>query len=173
MSGLRKAAGITQTALTAEIGISQRMMAYYEGPNAQPPANLLPTIGRALGVSIDALLGVEVAKRKVKATDTRLQRRLQQIERLPPQERRQILQLLDAFIERGQLKQKSQAGAAGLLNSQAIEGLLRERLRKKAGEELRAMMDTRAAANIPPMSMEEIQAEVNAVRKAHKAGRRS
>ncbi|MCG3171163.1 MAG: hypothetical protein CALGDGBN_02752 [Pseudomonadales bacterium] len=111
MSGLSKAAGITQTALTAEIGISQRMMAYYEGPNAQPPANLLPTIGRALGVSIDALLGVEVAKRKVKATDTRLQRRLQQIERLPPQERRQILQLLDAFIERGQLKQKSQAGA--------------------------------------------------------------
>lgn len=66
-----------------------------------------------------------------------------------------------------------QARAAGLLNSQAIEGLLRERLRKKAGEELRAMMDTRAAANIPPMSMEEIQAEVNAVRKAHKAGRRS
>ncbi|MCG3171164.1 MAG: hypothetical protein CALGDGBN_02753 [Pseudomonadales bacterium] len=35
------------------------------------------------------------------------------------------------------------------------------------------MMDTLAAANIPPMSMEEIQAEVNAVRKAHKAGRRS
>jgi transcriptional regulator with XRE-family HTH domain len=33
---LRKQAGITQTALAQEIGVSQRMMAYYEGPTAFP-----------------------------------------------------------------------------------------------------------------------------------------
>jgi hypothetical protein len=38
-----------------------------------------------------------------KAKDSRLQRRLVQIEKL---ERRQIRQLIDAFIERGQLKRK-------------------------------------------------------------------
>ena len=112
LATLRKAAGITQTALAAEVGISQRMMAYYEGPTAQPPANLLPAIASALGVSIETLLGTETSKRRAKATDTRLQRRLQQIEKLPPQERRQILQVLDAFIERGQLKQKVQANPA-------------------------------------------------------------
>ena len=111
LTELRKAAGVTQTALAAEIGISQRMMAYYEGPTAQPPANLLPLIARALGVSIDALLGVESSRRRAKATDTRLQRRLAQIEKLSVQERRQILQVLDALIERGQLKQKMQATA--------------------------------------------------------------
>jgi len=37
---------------------------------------------------------------------TRLQRRLQQIERLGTTEKRQVLQLIDAFIERGQLKKK-------------------------------------------------------------------
>lgn len=111
LAELRKAAGVTQTALAAEIGISQRMMAYYEGPSAQPPANLLPLIARALGVSIDALLGVESSLRRAKATDTRLQRRLAQIEKLSVQERRQILQVLDALIERGQLKQKAQANA--------------------------------------------------------------
>ncbi len=111
LAELRKAAGVTQTALAAEIGISQRMMAYYEGPIAQPPANLLPLIARALGVSIDALLGVESSRRRAKASDTRLQRRLAQIEKLPVQERRQILQVLDAFIERGQLKQKMQTTA--------------------------------------------------------------
>jgi transcriptional regulator with XRE-family HTH domain len=111
LAELRKAAGVTQTALAAEIGISQRMMAYYEGPVAQPPANLLPLIARALGVSIDALLGVETSPRRAKATDTRLQRRLAQIEKLSVQERRQILQVLDALIERGQLKQKAQANA--------------------------------------------------------------
>jgi hypothetical protein len=63
-------------------------------------------------VSVEALLGAETAKRKTKAVDTRMQRRLQQIASLPPEERRQILQLVDAFIERGQLKKKVQAKQA-------------------------------------------------------------
>ena len=109
LSSLRKAAGITQTALAAEVGISQRMMAYYESPTAYPPANLLPEFARALGVSVEALLGVETAKRRAKATDTRMQRRLQQIENLGMGEKRQILQLIDTFIERGQLRRKAQA----------------------------------------------------------------
>ncbi|HQY45812.1 MAG TPA: helix-turn-helix transcriptional regulator [Usitatibacteraceae bacterium] len=112
LAQLRKAAGISQIALAAEIGVSQRMMAYYESPTAHPPANLLAAIARSLGVSIDALLGVESSRRRAKATDTRMQRRLQQIEKLPPAERRQILQMLDALIERGQLKRKLQANAA-------------------------------------------------------------
>src|SRR6266851_4852970 len=64
LASLRKTAGITQTALAEEIGISQRMMAYYESPTAYPPANLLPAFARALDVSVDALLGVETAKRR-------------------------------------------------------------------------------------------------------------
>lgn len=112
LAALRKQAGITQTALAAEIGVSQRMMAYYEGPTANPPANLLPAMASALGVSVEALLGTETAKRKTKAVDTRMQRRLLQIATLPPEERRQILQLVDAFIERGQLKKKVQSKQA-------------------------------------------------------------
>ena len=112
LSGLRKAAGITQTALAEEIGVSQRMMAYYEGPSAYPPANLLPAIADALGVSVDALLGMETTKRRAKATDTRMQRRLQQIEKLDAADKRQVLQLIDAFIERGQLKRKAQTASA-------------------------------------------------------------
>lgn len=34
------------------------------------------------------------------------------IEKMDVAEKRQVLQLLDAFIERGQLKRKAQAGAA-------------------------------------------------------------
>jgi transcriptional regulator with XRE-family HTH domain len=104
LAALREQAGITQPALAAKIGVSQRMTAYYEGPSAHPPANLLPAMAGALGVSVEVLLGTETTKRKTKAVDTRMQRRLQQIASLPPGERRQILQLVDAFIERGQLK---------------------------------------------------------------------
>lgn len=107
LAQLRKSAGLTQTALAQEIGISQRMMAYYEGPTAFPPATLLPVLARVLGISVETLLGIETAKRKSKAVDTRMQRRLLQIANLPAEERRQIMQLVDAFIERGQLKRRA------------------------------------------------------------------
>ena len=113
LAALRKPAGRSQSALAHEIGISQRMMAYYEGPSAFPPAHLVPAIARTLGVSVEALLGTETAKRKTKAVDTRMQRRLQQIASLPPEERRQIMQLVDAFIERGQLKRRAGSNAGG------------------------------------------------------------
>ena len=67
----------------------------------------------------------------------------------------------------------NEAQAAGLLTSQAIERLLREAVRSKAVHELFETADRLAAANIPPMTMEEIQAEVDAIRKARRerAGR--
>ena len=112
LATLRKAAGITQTALAEEIGISQRMMAYYESPTAHPPANLLPAMATALGVSVDALLGVETSKRRAKASDTRLQRRMQEIEKMDVRQKRQIMQFLDTFIENEKLKRKVHAAAS-------------------------------------------------------------
>ena len=107
LAGLRKAAGFTQVELAGELGISQRMVAYYESPSATPPANLLPQIASALGVSIDALFGVGAKRLLAKQEgDSRLRRRLLAIEKLDVAEKRQVLQLLDAFIERGQLKRK-------------------------------------------------------------------
>jgi len=106
---LRKASGFTQTELANELGITRRMIAYYEGETDHPPSNLLPGLAQALGVSIEVLLGATPAKsRKIaKPSDSRLQRRLQQIEKLETGEKRQVLQLLDAFIERGQLRRKA------------------------------------------------------------------
>ena len=45
--------------------------------------------------------------------NTRLQRRLQQVEKLAPTEKRQILQIIDAFIEREQLKKRVQSKRVG------------------------------------------------------------
>ena len=58
-----------------------------------------------------------------------------------------------------------EAQAAGLLTSEAIESMLRETLRRQHVEELRQAMVTLADADIPPMSMEEIESEINAYRK--------
>ena len=53
---------------------------------------------------------------------------------------------------------------AGLLTPPALERLLNDALRRKGVNELFEKMDELADANFPPMTMEEIQAEVNAVR---------
>jgi transcriptional regulator with XRE-family HTH domain len=112
LARLRKAAGFTQVELAAELGVSQRMVAYYESPAATPPANLLPQIAAALGVSIDELFGVGAKRRLVKQDgDSRLRRRLLAIEKLDVAEKRQVLQVIDALIERGQLKRKVESRA--------------------------------------------------------------
>ena len=112
LASLRKAAGFTQIELAAEIGVSQRMVAYYESPAATPPANLLPQIATALGVTIDEMFG-RAAKRKLakQEGDSRLRRRLLAIEKLAVAEKRQVRQVIDAFIERGQLKRKAETRA--------------------------------------------------------------
>jgi transcriptional regulator with XRE-family HTH domain len=110
LARLRKAAGYTQVQLAAELEISQRMVAYYENPQATPPANLLPQIAAVLAVTIDELFGRSSKRRLAKQDgDSRLRRRLLAIEKLDVSEKRQVLQLIDAFIERGQLKRKMEA----------------------------------------------------------------
>jgi transcriptional regulator with XRE-family HTH domain len=106
LGSLRKAAGFTQVEFAAEVGITQRMVAYYEAPNAQPPAHLLPQMAQALGVSVDVLLGLAEPRRPKKIATNRLERRLLEIEKLGPKAKRQITQLLDSFIEGEKLKQR-------------------------------------------------------------------
>jgi transcriptional regulator with XRE-family HTH domain len=115
LTALRKAAGYTQQELADEVGVSRRMIAYYEGQSEHPPTTLLPAIAQALQLSTDELLGLEspATKRTGRPRDNRLQRRLQQIESLPPEERRQLIEIVDAFIERGQLKRRASSRTGG------------------------------------------------------------
>ncbi len=61
-----------------------------------------------------------------------------------------------------------EAKQAGLLTPNAIETILRETLRRRSVNGLFSAADKLAAANLPPMTMDEIQEEVNAVRAQRK-----
>ena len=54
--------------------------------------------------------------------------------------------------------------AAGLLDEAALEQLFREALRKHAAGELFAALDEIQALKLPPMTEEEVQAEIDAAR---------
>ncbi|MBI3375565.1 MAG: hypothetical protein HY017_27930 [Betaproteobacteria bacterium] len=61
------------------------------------------------------------------------------------------------------------AREAGLLTPRALERMLNDALkRKQAADSLLSIADRVAAAGIPPMSMEEINAEVKAARAERK-----
>ena len=98
---------ITQVTLAKEVGISRRIIAYYEVAAAYPPARLLREIATALKVTTDELRGHVPVQRTPKPRNTRLQRRLEQIEQRRPTEKRNVLQGLDAFIKRGPLRHRA------------------------------------------------------------------
>ena len=108
LARFRQAAGFSQRDLAAEIGISNRMIAYYEKESQHPPTYLMPVLVKTLGVTADQLLGIEKSKNTGKGRDNRLWRRFSQVEKLPPPKKKQIVQILDAFLESEKLKKASQ-----------------------------------------------------------------
>ena len=97
---IRQGLGLTQAELGEAVGVSKRVIAYYEQDDAQPPGAMLVDLARALGVSTDQLLGLKLPKEKRSPRNARLMKRLQKIEHLPPTERRVILKMLDSLAER-------------------------------------------------------------------------
>ena len=102
LATLRKQVGYTQIELAAALGVTQRMISYYEGQPEYPPAAQLPKLARLLNFSTDELLGIEYLK-KTRQPNTRLQRRFQRVEKLPTKEKRQLLQVIDTFSKAAQL----------------------------------------------------------------------
>ena len=70
----------------------------------------MPILVKALGISADELLGIKKVNTNGRKKDMRLWRRFNQIEKMVSKEKRQILQILDTFIENEQLKRKIQNG---------------------------------------------------------------
>lgn len=65
----------------------------------------------------------------------------------------------------------NEARAAGLLAPEAITRLIEEAVKREAGKRLLDAMQRLRAANVPPLTEEEIVAEVKAVRAERRAAR--
>jgi len=108
LAELRKAAGFTQHELAAELGVSRRMIAYYESESEYPPTALFPKLAQALGISADELLGIAPVPKRRPGANGRVQRRVQQLEQLGVEAQRQVWQLVDVLVERDRLKRHVQ-----------------------------------------------------------------
>jgi transcriptional regulator with XRE-family HTH domain len=103
LTAFRKAKGLTQTELGDKIGISKRMVAYYEGQTNRPPAHLLIPIAKTLRITADELLGLK----KVQISDSnhaKLWRRLKKTEQLSPKDQKSLFDFIDALLVRSKSK---------------------------------------------------------------------
>jgi transcriptional regulator with XRE-family HTH domain len=109
LADLRKAAGYTQQQLAEEVGVSRRMIAYYETETGHPPTSFLIELARALNVTTDELLGLQPSRRRAERSGLsgRLERRLRQIESLAPKPKQQIIAFIDTVVAAEQMRRKA------------------------------------------------------------------
>lgn len=95
LARLRKAKGLTQKKLGEMVGVSNRVIAYYEKETNYPPAHLIAPLSEALGVSTDELLGIKKSKLNVDTENVALWRKLRVVESLPKKDQKAILHYID------------------------------------------------------------------------------
>lgn len=99
LAEIRKSRGLTQLDLGAAVGVSKRVIAYYELESTQPPGAMLAELAHALGVAVDELLGTKPLKEKLHPKTARLRKRLQRVEHLPPADQKAVLKFVDALVQ--------------------------------------------------------------------------
>jgi len=106
LARLRKARGLTQGELGDKVGLSYRMVAYYEGETDRPPAHVLPELARALEVGVDELLGLHAPRTKAPEppVNLRLWRKLRLVENLPPADRRAVVRYIELLARQHQAR---------------------------------------------------------------------
>ena len=97
---LRQGAGLTQPELAERIGTNPSNIAFWELSGTAPRGEILPALARALGVSIDELLGVTPPKPKRTVAKGRLQKVFEEAAKLPRRQQEKIAELVEMFVER-------------------------------------------------------------------------
>lgn len=98
---LRKARGFTQLDVAKALGTTQRTVSYYETQGGSPPAYVVVTLAKLLGVSADELLGLKPSKadnRKEDPEKRRLWKRFQRMTSLPERDQRAVIRLINSLV---------------------------------------------------------------------------
>ena len=103
LASLRQKAGLSQREFARTSGFSARMIAYYETRAALPLGHVLSALAKALGISVDELVGHRPSKAKTPQLSPRLLRRLSLVERLPLKDKRELFSIIDMYLAKNHL----------------------------------------------------------------------
>jgi len=105
LARVRKQRGFSQVALAEKIGVTARVLCYYERETKRPPAHLLPKIAAALDLSLDELLGTKDVHLDGRSVDAKLLRKLEKLKDLPAEDRRLVVQMIDSLAAKNSAAQ--------------------------------------------------------------------
>jgi len=107
LASLRKAKGLTQAQLGDLVGVSNRVIAYYEKETQYPPSRLIVPLAKALEVSADELLGMKEAKTDFDSSKAALWRKLKVVGSLPQIDQKAILHYIRTLAKNRDIDQKA------------------------------------------------------------------
>ena len=105
LAKLRKANGLTQQTLGDKVGVSRRVIAYYESETEYPPAHIILPLSHALNVSTDELLGAKNNKTTLDPKLAALWRRLKILETFSDKDKKAVVQFVEVIAERNKAQQ--------------------------------------------------------------------
>jgi transcriptional regulator with XRE-family HTH domain len=94
---LRREHSLTQVQLAEALGTTQQQVASYEVARLRVPASMLPRLARALGVTLEALIGEEEKPGK-RGPTPKLQQQLERLSALPKPKQRAVMEVLEAVL---------------------------------------------------------------------------
>ena len=95
---LRAAAGLSQIELAELIGESQQNVAYWEQAEKPPRSDVLPKMAKALGVSVEEILGEPKTSRNGGAKG-KLRLVFDEVSRLPRRQQDKVVEIVTALVE--------------------------------------------------------------------------
>jgi transcriptional regulator with XRE-family HTH domain len=98
---IRRARKISQKELGEKVGLSLRMISYYERDENGPPVVILKRIAAALDISASYLVGESPLKKTVKdEIDPILKKPVEALQKLPKKQRRAAIAMIEALAEK-------------------------------------------------------------------------
>lgn len=95
---LRKERGLTQVQLAKFLGCSQQRIVSLEKGRRRVPVIDLPVLSKALGLSVEELIGFETKPAK-RGPTPKLQRQLEKLSQLPRSQQRFVSKMLDTVLQ--------------------------------------------------------------------------
>lgn len=105
LAALRQAAGFSQSALAAQVGETQQNIAFWEQSDKPPRSDVLPKLARALGVSVEELLGAQAAQeataRKSSSAKAaaKVRRVFEEVNALPRAQQEEVVKFVARFVK--------------------------------------------------------------------------
>jgi len=103
----RESVGVSQAQLASKLGTSQPAIAYWERNATNLRSDVLEKIATALGVSVDSLLGKDVATSRQNGPVGKVRQTFEEVSKLPRRQQQQIIKVVGALLSQAKADTQS------------------------------------------------------------------